>query len=205
MNTSKEDPRVIKTKRNLKTAFRELLTEKTFDQITVKEICECSMISRITFYNFYNDKYDLLEDMIKDMGDKLTSEFMKLQEFNQADDPTISYQNLLDCMLNQYFGMQDIRAKINLDNNTILIYTYYHYMTKTTVDLINHYFDQLKPNFPPEQISSFIVLGLFGYLHNSPMATEEEQRQLRKSAHELLSDLLNSHLFTVHQSAVNNR
>lgn len=41
-------------------AFLTLLTERSFDCITVNEICERAGYPRATFYNYFNDKYDLL-------------------------------------------------------------------------------------------------------------------------------------------------
>ncbi len=190
------DPRVIKTKKNIKETFKELLTEKTFDQITVKEICERSLTSRITFYTHYSDKYALLEDLFQDLNDELIKNFEALQKYNQADDPVVSYQNLLECLLDQFFSYQNIRSTINLEHNTILLYCAYHYMTDSTEELIRHYFSKLKPNYPPEQLSSFIVLGLYGYLHNLSHKTETDQVIIRKEAHNLLNDLLHSDIFS---------
>lgn len=44
----------------LRNTFGTLLTEKSFDSIQVIEICERSMIPKSTFYNYFDDKYDLL-------------------------------------------------------------------------------------------------------------------------------------------------
>ncbi|WP_091015937.1 MULTISPECIES: TetR/AcrR family transcriptional regulator [Paenibacillus] len=38
----------------------ELLTEKPFHEITVNELCERSSYPRATFYNYFDDKFDLL-------------------------------------------------------------------------------------------------------------------------------------------------
>ena len=38
-----------------------LLTEKSFEEIAVGELCEKAMLPRATFYNYFDDKYDLLE------------------------------------------------------------------------------------------------------------------------------------------------
>lgn len=38
----------------------ELLTKKPFENIMVSEICEISNYPRATFYNYFEDKYDLL-------------------------------------------------------------------------------------------------------------------------------------------------
>lgn len=38
----------------------ELLSRKPFEEITVNEVCEHSKYPRATFYNYFDDKYDLL-------------------------------------------------------------------------------------------------------------------------------------------------
>lgn len=40
-------------------AFFLLLTRKNFDDITVREICRNSLIPSSTFYNYFEDKYDV--------------------------------------------------------------------------------------------------------------------------------------------------
>ena len=39
----------------------DLLKEKSFEKITIKEICNKANYPRATFYNYFEDKYDLLE------------------------------------------------------------------------------------------------------------------------------------------------
>ena len=55
-----QDLRIIRTQRLIKQAFYDLIKEKGFEQITVKDITDRAMISRNTFYLHYSDKYDLL-------------------------------------------------------------------------------------------------------------------------------------------------
>lgn len=49
------------------TALLELLQQRTFSSITVKEIVKRAGISRSTFYVYYYDKFDLLEQLSKDI------------------------------------------------------------------------------------------------------------------------------------------
>lgn len=42
-------------------ALLSLLCKKNFDEITVAELCEASDYPRATFYNYFDDKYDLLD------------------------------------------------------------------------------------------------------------------------------------------------
>ncbi len=61
--TRREDARVKKTKSKLFLAFKELLAEKTFEEITINEICERADIRRATFYKHFTDKYNFLAVM----------------------------------------------------------------------------------------------------------------------------------------------
>ena len=56
----KEDLRVVRTKKLLTDSLKNLLQEKSFDKITVNDICERAMVHRATFYNHFNDKTDLV-------------------------------------------------------------------------------------------------------------------------------------------------
>ena len=49
-----------KTKIFLSNALIDLLEEKTFDSIKVVEICDKAMVHKTTFYNHFEDKYELL-------------------------------------------------------------------------------------------------------------------------------------------------
>ena len=60
----KEDLRVQKTKAALFRAFYELLAEKSYESITINELCERAMVRRATFYKHYRDKQDFLVGLI---------------------------------------------------------------------------------------------------------------------------------------------
>lgn len=48
----------------IREAFYELLREKGFDKLTVSDLCKRAQINRGTFYLHYEDKYELLTDLI---------------------------------------------------------------------------------------------------------------------------------------------
>lgn len=50
-----------RTLHSLVRAMLSSLCEKSFEDITVGELCEKAMLPRATFYNYFDDKYDLLE------------------------------------------------------------------------------------------------------------------------------------------------
>ena len=55
------DRRTLKTKKAILQAFSELLKEKELRKITVQEIVDKADISRVTFYKYYLDVYDLYD------------------------------------------------------------------------------------------------------------------------------------------------
>lgn len=65
------DLRIKRTQKSIKNAFYELIVEKGFDHISVKDITERAMISRNTFYLHYNDKFDLLNKICDELVFKL--------------------------------------------------------------------------------------------------------------------------------------
>jgi AcrR family transcriptional regulator len=60
------DRRVLKSREAIKKAVIELMSEKTFDDITIKDICDRANVSRGTFYLHYSDKFDLLDKLIEE-------------------------------------------------------------------------------------------------------------------------------------------
>ncbi len=76
MKTSfeQEDLRVRRTHKLLWEALMAELSERPFEEITVKDICERAMVHRTTFYKHYEDKYALLEQGMRQMVAALVAE-----------------------------------------------------------------------------------------------------------------------------------
>ena len=63
---NQQDLRVRRTRHLLTEKFWELLTEKSFQSITVQDITERAMVNRATFYDHFVDKYALLQYSINE-------------------------------------------------------------------------------------------------------------------------------------------
>ncbi|MGE8207300.1 TetR/AcrR family transcriptional regulator [Heyndrickxia sp. NPDC080065] len=76
------DLRVIRTKESIRDALVELMEEKGFEAITVKDITTRAKINRGTFYTHYQDKYDLMakcqEEIMNGMADIVKNKFPDL-------------------------------------------------------------------------------------------------------------------------------
>lgn len=60
-SAEKEDVRVQRTRKLLQQALIDLTVEMGFAAVTVRDICNRAMVNRSTFYRYYLDKYDLLD------------------------------------------------------------------------------------------------------------------------------------------------
>lgn len=67
----REDQRVRLSKQLLRNALILLLEEKSIHKISVREICEVADINRTTFYKYYKNQYELLEDIENILVDEL--------------------------------------------------------------------------------------------------------------------------------------
>lgn len=56
----KKDVRVIRTYDQLTSGLVMLLTKKSFEDLSVSEICESAQVHRATFYKHFNDKFEFL-------------------------------------------------------------------------------------------------------------------------------------------------
>lgn len=67
MGPNENDPRVIRTRQLIQTAFASLAKEKDFNDITIRDITERATVNRATFYAHFSDKYVLLEALVGDI------------------------------------------------------------------------------------------------------------------------------------------
>ena len=66
----RENRRTKMTKMLFRTALTELMQEKSFSKITVKDICERADLNRTTFYKHYNDQEEILKEIESDLIEK---------------------------------------------------------------------------------------------------------------------------------------
>ncbi len=67
----KNNRRTIYTKKIIKEAFLELLSEKELQKITVTDICKRADVNRGTFYNYYTDTIDLFHQIEAQLIEKI--------------------------------------------------------------------------------------------------------------------------------------
>ena len=69
-----KDPRIRRTRQALQAALRNLMQQKSFEEISVHDITALADVNRATFYDHYNDKFALLDAMVAGGFHKLLAE-----------------------------------------------------------------------------------------------------------------------------------
>jgi AcrR family transcriptional regulator len=72
------DRRIVRTRQLLQEALSKLLEEKGLDEISIQDIAARATVNRATFYDHYNDKFELLACMVGSRFQELLNE-RKLQ------------------------------------------------------------------------------------------------------------------------------
>lgn len=131
----------------------ELLKSKHFDKISIMEITKLVGISRVTFYNYFQNKEDILDVLIE----HILTEFDKIQKKNipflesiNLDDSDaikmILYPNTLEILKFFYENKKYITALLsehsNVDFMDILHSTYFNHFLTALPDLFTVKFDE---------------------------------------------------------------
>lgn len=72
----KNNQRYQENEEKMQRVFLDLLQEKSFNKITVRDICEKAQVNRSTFYTHYLDMIDLLEKTQMSFQKKMTEVFV---------------------------------------------------------------------------------------------------------------------------------
>ena len=91
----KEDVRIKKTKEKLLSSFKLLLAKKSFEDITVNELCAAADVRRATFYKHFADKYVFLKFFVGTLRDDFDRTLPKRKKPNASPDYYIEYLHTL--------------------------------------------------------------------------------------------------------------
>ena len=157
----KEDLRIRKTKANLYKALLQVMSEKTFEEIKVTDICNISMINRSTFYDHFRDKYELLASLLKDLNNELIEHLKVEKEFSSLKEYYLELIRIIIEYQNKNLNIFSAFAVLRKNNNSIA-----YDMLKEAIQqevtnkLKNDYIN--KSDVPIEIISLFYVNAVIG-------------------------------------------
>lgn len=100
----KEDRRISKTQKSIRSAVITLIQEKDISQITVKELAETADINRKTFYMHYSSIAEVLDQIENELIEKLLNLLNKYDFFQDKFDASAFFSSLND-VINEDFDL----------------------------------------------------------------------------------------------------
>jgi AcrR family transcriptional regulator len=108
VNEPRVDPRVTRTQNLIRDAMKSLLSEKSFESTTVQDIAERATVNRATFYAHFQDKFALLDAVIRDAFRRYLSE---------ADPQAPDVRSLLSAVGKSVFDFVTAHGKCKVDRD----------------------------------------------------------------------------------------
>ena len=166
------DRRVKRTKKALRDALFELLESKAINQVTVTELTTLADVNRATFYFYYTD----LNDMVNQIQNETYQTFMSVLSESMPDVVTIEgfaeYANRLLIFCKEHETL--CKFIINNDANNQL----YKKMQTLMLKNISASTDIFSDNNPAKYSTSYVLSGVTGILTewiNDGMAIPTEE------------------------------
>lgn len=157
----KEDLRILKTKASLYRTLIELMKDEEFEKIKISEICTKSMINRSTFYDHFNDKYELLESFMNDLKKELEESIKIDIETNSIKE---YYMEILKAMLEYIDDNKEIYSSmVKINSNSIAKDMMIEAVLKAVNNKINNRFIN-KSEIPTKEIVLFYASGVINVL-----------------------------------------
>ncbi|MGN1166385.1 MAG: TetR-like C-terminal domain-containing protein [Lachnospiraceae bacterium] len=159
------------TRQAIMYSMLKLLQKKSIDKITVKDICELCEINRNTFYYYYSDIFQVLEELLKMETEESLIEDQKYESFYE------------DFLKRYHLILEYKKAVYNLYNskNRELILKYFQDITE---DFVEKYVSrEVKgKNLLPEDIKFIIAFYSSSMIGNTlqwmQKGMQEKQEQL---------------------------
>lgn len=183
----RKDLRVYKTKKSLCDAFLDLMREKTFDAITVQELCDRALVRRATFYKHFVDKYDFFSFFIR----YYRSQYIENIDFDtDGATPQTYCHYYFECFLSfidQHRTFMDNILKSNM--LPVMVDIFSEEMYAHVLEILKKHEWKDQQNIPaPEILASFYVGGIIQtlrfWIQNPEHSSEDE---LKKNISALLN------------------
>lgn len=160
------------TKNVFITAFWKLYNVKPIEKISINELCHSAGYNRATFYNHFENIYDLLDQAIDGIFISIKEKVLSISDFRVLLQDNTLETLLLTCFLkkNEYIELLFKRNNFYLLNEKMKRELLPHIKNQLKDDTANFYMVEVLLEY---QISG--VLGVIGnwYQHNKPISEQD--------------------------------
>ena len=157
----KIDMRTKRTKKALKHAMYKLLLEKSYEKISVTDLCELAEVNRVTFYTHYSDKSELLNELLEEISKSIEEESNKYLKTHQSEDPIRDYALMVtNSIYHVCVKNKDVISSLNKQQSVLLLGIIDQIMIKRGLETLEKLKDEIHLNFPPDFIIKFLLGGV---------------------------------------------
>ena len=119
IDTTKTDIRIIKTKRAIRDAALKLLSQKPIDDISITELAQTAQINRKTFYNYYQNIYQVIDDIENETVEKFVSAITATDWYNGNE---LDFYKIFFCITESVRdNMEFFRYLLNISKTSSVI------------------------------------------------------------------------------------
>lgn len=160
-NYVKEDARIIRTKRDLANALEELLQERNFDELSVKDITDKAMISKNTFYNNFQDKNELLNFLFMRYKDELMKKIQPYLDHYVHALRKIFFRTCLEKVVHAFYESNLPIDKMILADKSKCLYWNITKFVKEVLEDLDRTYDHFLTSHADPKITSYFFAGAF--------------------------------------------
>ncbi len=155
-NGKKIDARILRSKRDLADSLETLLEKKNYDDITIKEICEGALVSKLTFYNNFYDKNELLKFMfarrIKEISIKINALFPTKKTSNEV------YKDVIKIIIHYFYeNKEKFKKMVENDRSYVMFWNINTFVYELSPLIAPIYNNLVTFDAPKELILSYYV------------------------------------------------
>lgn len=179
------DVRGVRTRTFLKEALLSLMAVKSYNQIKIKEVTEIAGVNRVTYYDHFSTKDELLMELIEDVLTEYADIIEGVTEFSASKRPSIEYMKTIRLSVGHIKKHSDFYSIMLLGNGVLNFSDRLHdQMFESLLQLVRR-MGQQNPEIESDLLVNWIVGGAIGiykyWLQNGMRQTEEEiSRQMLK-------------------------
>ena len=190
------DKRVVRTRATLKSTLIDLVREHDFESINIGDLCKEANINRVTFYTHYHDKYELLDDIFKDMHDYALKRAKELDMINNKMlDQHTAFVNYLQAFVEGLSSYDSLVYSMSKNQSGYIYFAYKSFLNSKLQKALLYYNQKSDLKYPIEQITAFITNGLIGFVIEGITINKGRFTEVFKEAQELFHRLINNNIF----------
>lgn len=173
----KEDLRIRKTKNNLYKSLLQLMEEMPFEDIKVTDICNKAMINRSTFYDHYNDKYELLIAITETIKEEIQTTLKTKEDTKNIKEYFLECLKLLMQSMHENLDIYSTLAIIKKINNSVAYDMIFNAFIEEANNTLNKKYVN-RSTIPNETITLFCISGVMKVLMEEILDVEnfDEER-----------------------------